>query len=100
EMRGWVSPRLGIRFELDGLEGELRVYRPDGRPFATYLEVAAQRRHQQLRAELAEQRTEQERLRVQQERLRAEQAEQQVQQERQNMESLLARLRAKGIELD
>ena len=100
EMRGWVSPRLGIRFELDGLEGELRVYRPDGRPFATYLEVAAQRRHQQLRAELAEQRAEQERQQVQQERLRAEQAEQQVQQERQNMESLLARLRAKGIELD
>ncbi|NWJ97062.1 MAG: Uma2 family endonuclease [Chloroflexi bacterium] len=142
EMRGWVSPRLGIRFELDGPEGELRIYRPDGRPFATYLEVAAQRRHQQQRAELAEQQVQQERQRVQQERQRVQQERQQVQQERQraelaeqqieqerqqvqqerqraelaeqqvhqeriraeqerqSMESLLARLRAKGIELD
>ncbi|MEI6045170.1 MAG: Uma2 family endonuclease [Chloroflexota bacterium] len=92
-MRGWVSPRLGIRFELDGPEGELRIYRPDGRPFATYLEVVAQRRQQQQRAELAEQR-------VQQEQQRAELAEQQAQQVRQEMESLLARLRAKGIETD
>ncbi|MBW4640735.1 MAG: Uma2 family endonuclease [Gloeocapsa sp. UFS-A4-WI-NPMV-4B04] len=31
---GWVSPRLGIRFELPN-EG-LEIYRPDGQKFATY----------------------------------------------------------------
>ncbi|NWJ96185.1 MAG: Uma2 family endonuclease [Chloroflexi bacterium] len=149
QMKGWVSPLLGIQFELDGLEGELGIYRPDGRRFTSYLGVAAQRRQQQQRAEeaeqqvaqerewaeqerewaeqehiraeeaeqqtaqerrraeFAEQQMEQERLRAEQERLRAERAEQQITQERQraeqerkNMESLLARLRAKGIELD
>jgi Uma2 family endonuclease len=40
-MQGWVSPRLKIRFDLSS--GDLVIYHPDGRPFATYLEVAAQR---------------------------------------------------------
>jgi hypothetical protein len=31
---GFVSPRLGIRFDLSG--AELIVYRPDNRPFLTY----------------------------------------------------------------
>jgi len=36
-MNSWVSPRLGIRFELtdDGLE----LYRPDGERFLTYVEL-------------------------------------------------------------
>ncbi len=39
-MAGWVSPRLGIRFESsDGLE----IYRPDGQKFATYVELEQQR---------------------------------------------------------
>jgi Uma2 family endonuclease len=33
---GWVSPRLGIRFEL---ADDLTIYRPDGRPFETYREI-------------------------------------------------------------
>jgi Uma2 family endonuclease len=41
EMHGWVSPRLKVRFEL--VDGDLRLYGPDGKPFATYLELAAQR---------------------------------------------------------
>ncbi len=46
-MQGWVSPRLGIRFEM--VDGELEVYGPDGRKFLTQLEsneqrVAAERR--------------------------------------------------------
>ncbi|NWJ95909.1 MAG: Uma2 family endonuclease, partial [Chloroflexi bacterium] len=81
-MRGWVSPLLGIRFELDGLGGELGIYHPNGRRFTTYLGVVAQRRQQQHRAEEAEQQVEQEREWAEQERLRAEQAEQQVEQER------------------
>ncbi|MEW6497640.1 MAG: Uma2 family endonuclease [Cyanobacteriota bacterium] len=63
EMMGWVSPRLGIRFELS--EGELIIYRPDGERFASYVELA--------------QRAEQQQQRAQQERQRAEQAEAQLQ---------------------
>lgn len=48
-MPGWVSPRLGIRFELapDGL----RILGPDGRPFETYVELACQRDEEHRRAE-------------------------------------------------
>lgn len=82
ETRGWVSPRLGTRFELD--DGDLRVYRPDGRPFALPDELDVQREAAEQRAEQAEQRAEQERARAEDERARAER--------------LAARLRALGIE--
>jgi Uma2 family endonuclease len=39
-MDGWVSPRLGIRFELSA--GELQVFGSDGRRFLTYVELASQ----------------------------------------------------------
>jgi Uma2 family endonuclease len=38
QMAGWVSPRLGVRFELS--EDKLEIYRPDGEQFATYIELA------------------------------------------------------------
>jgi Uma2 family endonuclease len=41
KMNGFVSPRLGIRFDLSG--PELAVYRPDGRPFLTFEELEAER---------------------------------------------------------
>jgi Uma2 family endonuclease len=74
EMMGWISPRLGIRFELS--EGELVIYRPDAERFATYVELA--------------QRLEQERQEKEQERQRAEQAEAQLQ-------ALRALLQERGI---
>jgi Uma2 family endonuclease len=74
-MEGWVSPRLGIRFELD--RGTLQLYRPDGERFATYMELMEQR--------------EQERQRAEQERQRAEQ-------EHQRAERMATRLRALGID--
>lgn len=40
DANGFVSPRLGIRFDLSG--PELVIYRPDGQPFRTYLELAEQ----------------------------------------------------------
>jgi Uma2 family endonuclease len=48
-MVGFVSPRLGVRFEL--ADGELRLLRPDGQRFLTYLELAAQREAERQRAE-------------------------------------------------
>lgn len=54
---GWVSPRLGVRFELSELT--LQIYRPDSQPFLTYLELARDREQAQARAEQAEARAEQ-----------------------------------------
>jgi Uma2 family endonuclease len=62
-MSGWVSPRLGVRFELT--ESGLELYRPDGQKFLSYLELEEQR-------ELAAQRAEQEAQRAEQEAQRAE----------------------------
>jgi Uma2 family endonuclease len=62
-MPGWVSPRLGVRFEL-GNQG-LELYRPDGQPFLSYLELEEQR-------ELAQQRAEREAQRAEREAQRAE----------------------------
>ena len=52
QMVGWVSPRLGVRFELT--EEELQIYRPDGDRFLTFLELDRQRQQERQRAEQAE----------------------------------------------
>jgi len=70
EMSGWVSPRLGIRFELT--DDELQIYRPDGERFLTYVELDEQRQQAQATAEA-------ERQRAEAERQRAEQAEAELQ---------------------
>jgi Uma2 family endonuclease len=57
QVAGWVSPRLGTRFELS--ETELKIYHPDGQPFLSYLEVEQQRQQAKERAEQAEERAEQ-----------------------------------------
>jgi hypothetical protein len=81
-MRGYVSPRLGVRFEL--VDGELELYNPDGQRFPTFLELAAQRdRERQLREQAERE---------------VAQAHQQAEQERQRAEQLAALLRAHGIE--
>ncbi|MBI3971638.1 MAG: Uma2 family endonuclease [Chloroflexi bacterium] len=68
-MQGWVSPRLGVRFEL-GPNGDLALYRPDGERFASYVELIAQREQAHRRAEEEHARAEQERRRA--ERLAAQ----------------------------
>jgi Uma2 family endonuclease len=83
-MRGWVSPRLGVRFELNGVE--LELYDPTGRRFATYLELAAEAERAQQEAERAQQEAERER------ELRLRTQEQ--------MARLAERLRALGVEPD
>lgn len=77
-MDGWISPRLGVRFEREGDTGDtLVLYHPSGERFVTYVELAAQR---------------------EQERQSAEQARQSAEQARQRAERLAARLRALGID--
>jgi Uma2 family endonuclease len=85
---GWVSPRLGVRFELSG--GELRVLDPSGRPFPTFLELSEQ-------AEQAQQRAEEERRRAEEERRRAEEERARAASERVRAERLDAQLRALGV---
>ncbi len=84
QVAGWVSPRLGTKFELS--EDELKIYRPDGQPFLSYLEVEQQRQQAEVRAEQAE-------VRAEQAEVRAEQAEVQLQ-------SLRALLQERGIDLE
>ncbi len=89
EMDGWISPRLGIRFELK--ENTLGIYRPDGQRFLTSVEL------ERLR-ELERQRAEAERQRAEAERQRANEAIAQLEQEQQRYQALLERLRERGID--
>ncbi|MBW4495330.1 MAG: Uma2 family endonuclease [Oscillatoria princeps RMCB-10] len=82
EINGWVSPLLGIRFELK--EGSLQIYRPDGERFLTFPELEQRAREAEQRAEL--------------ERQRAEQAEQRAEQAEARIQALSARLRELGID--
>jgi Uma2 family endonuclease len=88
-LQDWVSPRLGIRFDLS--QGELRILRPDGEPFATYLELAEQREQAQRQADEAQRQADEER------RQRVL-AQQQADEARQRQERLAAQLRALGVE--
>lgn len=54
EMDGWVSPRLGIRFETSA--GEVRIVRPDGVPFRSHQELEQERETEQAARQQAEQR--------------------------------------------
>lgn len=84
QINGWVSPRLGVRFELTA--DTLEIYRPDGVRFLTPVEL------DQIR--------EQERQRAETERQLKEAALIQLEQERQRYQDLLARLQERGIDPD
>lgn len=73
-MDGYVSPRLGIRFDLSG--EELVVRYPDGRPFLTFEELAAARDLAEEQATQARHQAEQARHQAEQARQRADAAEQ------------------------
>lgn len=82
EMNSWVSPQLGIRFQLS--EDNLEIYYPDGRRFLTPVEMDQLRQQESQRAE--------------QERLRADNAIERLEQEQQRYQALLERLREQGID--
>jgi Uma2 family endonuclease len=75
EVNGWVSPRLGVRFEL--VQDQLRLTGPDGKPFVSSEELI--RRVNDQEQQIDEQR-------------------QQIDEQRQRAERLAAQLRALGIE--
>ena len=82
ELDGWVSPNLGIRFQMT--PETLEIYRPDGEKFLTYVELGAQREAERQRAET--------------ERQRAEAAEAELDAQRDRIAALEAQLKAMGIE--
>jgi Uma2 family endonuclease len=55
-VQGWVSPRLGVRFDIE--DSELRVIRPDGQRFLTYTELDQERARALQQAEDARSRAE------------------------------------------
>jgi len=84
EIEGWISPRLGIRFET--VKGSLELYRPDGQRMETYVETSKRAEQESQRAEQEAQRAEQESQRAEQEAQRAEQEAQRAEQESQRAE--------------
>jgi Uma2 family endonuclease len=60
-MQGWISPRLGVRFEMGE---ELELYRPDNVPFYSFAEINQRLAQESQRAEQESQRAEQERQRA------------------------------------
>ncbi len=63
QMDGWVSPRLGVCFQLS--EAGLEMFVPTGEPSLSFVELARLREEAQMRAEQAEMMLEQERSRSQ-----------------------------------
>lgn len=58
EMNGWISPRLGIRFQLT--ETNLEVFSPGGEKFLTPVEMNQLREQEKQRADQEKQRADQE----------------------------------------
>jgi Uma2 family endonuclease len=87
---GWVSPRLGVRFELGE---ELEIYTPENELFLSVLEIDQQKKQAKLETQQAKLETQQAKLETQQERDRADAAEE-------KNEVLRAKLRQLGVEVD
>jgi Uma2 family endonuclease len=112
EMDGWVSPRLGVRFQLS--ETELEMFGPTGEPFVSFVEIARLREEAEARAQQEQQRAqqaetlleqaetllEQAETLLEQEQQRAEQAETLLEQEKLRSQALESRLREMGIDPD
>ncbi len=101
EIVGWVSPRLGIRFELGE---ELEIYNPSNHLFLSVLEIEQQRQQAQQEAQQAQQEAQQAQQEARQAQQEARQAQQEARQERdradaaeQENDVLRAKLRELGI---
>jgi Uma2 family endonuclease len=90
-MSGWISPRLNIRFEVEGIE--LQIYQPNGERFLNFVEMSEQREIERQRAEI-------ERQRAETERQRAQQIEAELEAEKRRSQALREQLRALGIDPD
>jgi Uma2 family endonuclease len=92
----WTSPRLKIRFEMG--EGGLIIYGPDGKPFASYIELVEQREKERLEKEKERLEKEKERQEKEKERQDKEKERQEKEKEKERGDRLAAKLRALGID--
>lgn len=88
-MRGFVSPRLGIRFEPNG--PDLRLFHPDGSRFLTFVELVEALEADRRRAD-------EERRRADEEKMAREQAQQRADQAQHRADRLASKLRELGID--
>ncbi|HYN77640.1 MAG TPA: Uma2 family endonuclease [Lamprocystis sp. (in: g-proteobacteria)] len=105
-LKGWTSPRLGIRFDL--MRETLAIFSPQGQPFLTSVELAGRLRRETERAQeeanravqAQEERTraDREAAQAQQERAHAAQEARRADQEHDRAERLAERLRTLGVE--
>jgi Uma2 family endonuclease len=68
KLDGWISPTLGIRFDLSG--SELTIFGPDGRPFLSYPDLASER--DQIATERDQIATERDQIATERDRLAAQ----------------------------
>ena len=99
EVDGFVSPRMGTRFEVPVTE-PMTVFRPDGKPFRDYLEILAEAEAQQQQAFEERRKAERERQRAERERKRAEAERKRAEEAAAQVAALAAKLREFGIDPD
>lgn len=97
-VQGFISPRLGVRFELT--DDTLHLFHPDGRPFETYLELIERLDLETHRADAERERADAERERADTETQRADVQSQRADAERERAEKLAAKLRDLGVSPD
>jgi hypothetical protein len=96
QMHDWVSPHLGIRFDMS--ESELILIGPDGRRFLTFQELVERQERESQRAEQAERQAREAQRYATEAQQQAELAQRQVELQNQRAERLAAQLRALGVD--
>lgn len=95
---GWVSPRLGIRFELD--EDELAIFGPDEKKFLTFDEICDEAENAKRDAAEAEKRARNAETDARIAEAQLKSAETRAAKAEQERDRLMAKLRAAGIDTD
>ena len=110
-MRGWVSPRLGIRFEPG--EDDLEIFRPDGQKFLSPVETEREKmrlekeknqaereknqaEREKKQAEREKKQAEKEKNQAEKERKRAEKEKKQAEREKERAEALAEKERTRA----
>jgi len=97
KIQGWISPRLGIRFELT--DNELIIYRPDGERFLSFIEERKVREQAQKQAQKEKKQREQAQKQTEKEKKQREQAQKQAEKAEAKAEMLAAKLKELGISI-
>lgn len=63
EINGWISPRLGVKFQIT--TNNLEIFTPSGERFLTFVELGQLKEQEKQRADEAERQLEEERLKYQ-----------------------------------